>query len=137
MEEGIPITDPKFYSSELLCPDSMIEYVFRPVAQSSEIIPLLSERISIMREVGSILCTVRNLVPASLVVIYFRGRFPLYWQNFGGSFQCLVEEFHQQTHSCGTAIQLVQMVANTFPSFQDETWLDGQKGNFVFSSHVS
>ena len=36
----------------------MIEHVFRPAAESTEVIPLLQERISIMREVGSILCSV-------------------------------------------------------------------------------
>jgi hypothetical protein len=58
LEEEIPITSPQFYSSETLCPDSMIEYVFRKANQSSESIPLLNERIAIMREVGFILCNV-------------------------------------------------------------------------------
>ncbi|KZP18587.1 hypothetical protein FIBSPDRAFT_933362 [Athelia psychrophila] len=104
LEEGIPITDPTFYSSAEKCPDSMIEYIFRPAAQSTEVIPLLQERISIMREVGSILC-----------------------RDFQGSFKRFVDEFHRRTNSCGTAIQLVQMVTDTFPSFQDETWLNGRK----------
>ena len=63
LEEGIPITDPAFYSSELLCPDSTIAHVFRAAAQSTETIPLLKERIAIMREVGSILCTVSQANP--------------------------------------------------------------------------
>jgi len=60
LEEDIPITDPQFYSSETLCPDSLIEYVFRAAPQSSESIPLLRERITVMREVGFILCNVRH-----------------------------------------------------------------------------
>lgn len=60
LEEEIPITDPRFYSSETLCPDSLIEYVFRPAKQSNEPIPLLPERIAIMRQVGYILCNVGN-----------------------------------------------------------------------------
>lgn len=60
LEEEIPITDPAFYSSEILCPDSLIEHIFRPADQCNETIPLLKERIAIMREVGSILCTVRT-----------------------------------------------------------------------------
>lgn len=36
----------------------MIEYVFRKANQSSESIPLLKERIAVMREVGFILCNV-------------------------------------------------------------------------------
>lgn len=59
LEEDIPITDPQFYSSETLCPDSLIEDVFRAAQQSGEQIPLLRERITVMREVGFILCNVR------------------------------------------------------------------------------
>lgn len=57
-DDELPITDPKFYSSETLCPDSVIEHVFRAATQCTETIPLLKERIAIMREVGTILCTV-------------------------------------------------------------------------------
>jgi hypothetical protein len=57
-DDGIPITDPNFYSSETLCPDSLIGYIFRPADQSRETIPLLQQRITIMREVGFILCNV-------------------------------------------------------------------------------
>lgn len=60
LEEEIPITDPRFYSSETLCPDSLIEHVFRATNQSNEPIPLLRERIAIMREVGYILCNVSS-----------------------------------------------------------------------------
>jgi hypothetical protein len=62
LEEGIPITDPTFYSSESLCPDSVIAHVFRPAPQSAETIPLLKERITIMREVGFILCAVSEVI---------------------------------------------------------------------------
>lgn len=55
LEEGLPITDPKFYSSEECCPDSLLDHVFRPAPQSKEPIPLLRERIAILREVGRIL----------------------------------------------------------------------------------
>lgn len=58
LEENIPITDPAFYSSEDLCPDSLIDHVFRGAAQSDEQIPLLKDRIAIMRQVGSVLCNV-------------------------------------------------------------------------------
>lgn len=60
LEEGIPITDPAFYSSEVLCPDTLIEHIFRAAAQSRETIPLLRERIAVMREVGFILCAVSD-----------------------------------------------------------------------------
>jgi hypothetical protein len=58
LEEGIPITDPSFYASEERCPNSLIEHLFRVAPQASEDIPLLPERIAIMREVGAILCAV-------------------------------------------------------------------------------
>jgi hypothetical protein len=58
LEEGIPITDPSFYASEERCPDSLIEHVFRVAPYASEDIPLLPERIAIMRQVGAILCAV-------------------------------------------------------------------------------
>lgn len=42
----------------------MIEHIFRPAAESTETIPLLQERVTIMREVGSILCSV-SICPSS------------------------------------------------------------------------
>jgi hypothetical protein len=57
-EDGLPMTDPAFYSSEDLCPDSLIAHIFRRARQSKEDVPLLQERIAIMRENGSILCEV-------------------------------------------------------------------------------
>ncbi|KAI6124132.1 hypothetical protein EV401DRAFT_2088390 [Pisolithus croceorrhizus] len=102
--ENIPITDPAFYSSESLCPDSLIAYVFRAAAQCREPIPLLQERIAIMREVGSVLCN-----------------------DFNGSYLGLLESFHSRNFGQGTALDLAQMVTNTFPSFRDEQWLNGRK----------
>lgn len=58
LEEGIPITDPTFYCSEMLCPDGLIEEVFAPAPQSTETAPLIRERIQVLREVGHILCEV-------------------------------------------------------------------------------
>lgn len=104
LEENIPITEPAFYSSESLCPDSLIAYVFRAAAQCSEPIPLFQERIAIMREVGSILCN-----------------------DFSGSYLGLLESFHNQNFGQGTALDLARMVTNTFPSFRDEQWFNGRK----------
>ena len=59
IDDGIPITDPQFYSSEQRCPDSLIREIFKPSSSSKEKIPLLTERIKIIREVGRILCSVR------------------------------------------------------------------------------
>ena len=76
LEEDIPITSPQFYSSETLCPDSMIEYVFRKANQSNESIPLLNERIAVMRELGFILCNVGGPISLFLepegLILYLR-----------------------------------------------------------------
>ena len=61
LEEGIPITDPAFYVNESLCPDSLLAHVFRPAERCAEPIPLLQERISILRQNGFILCAVRRV----------------------------------------------------------------------------
>ena len=45
-EEGIQPTDPTFFTSGIRCPD---EHVFRPSSQSREAIPLLRERIAVLR----------------------------------------------------------------------------------------
>lgn len=104
LEDDIPITDPNFYSSETLCPDSLIEHIFRPAEQSSETLPLLRERIAIMREVGFILCN-----------------------SFGGSYQGLIDEFKRRHDNAGTALGLVKLVTDTFPSFRDEVYYEGRK----------
>ncbi|RPD57443.1 hypothetical protein L226DRAFT_467652 [Lentinus tigrinus ALCF2SS1-7] len=104
LEDGIPITDPAFYASETRCPDSLIEHVFRPAAQSTEGIPLLHERVRVLREVGVILCS-----------------------DFGGSFCGFIEAFRRRYEDRGSALQLVKMVADTFPSFRDEHMYDRRR----------
>ncbi|KAF9029917.1 hypothetical protein BDZ89DRAFT_1112405 [Hymenopellis radicata] len=103
-DDAIPITDPQFYASETLCPDSVIESTFRPAAQCAEGIPLLRERIAVMREVGDVLC-----------------------RNFNGSFHGLLEEFQRRHNGDGTALDLVEMVIEYFPSFRDEHQVEGRK----------
>ncbi|KAJ7601207.1 hypothetical protein C8J56DRAFT_1157424 [Mycena floridula] len=103
-DDELPITDPTFYASETLCPDVCIEQVFRPAAQCTETIPLLRERIAVMREVGFILSN-----------------------SFGGSYQGFLEEFQRRHNGEGTALDLVKMVTETFPSFRDQVYLDGKK----------
>ncbi|KAF8729418.1 hypothetical protein AX14_006140 [Amanita brunnescens Koide BX004] len=103
-DDNIPITDPCFYSDETRCPDSLIEHVFRKADPTREPIALLKERIAIMREVGKKLR-----------------------DDFNGSFLYLVQSFQKQYNGNGTALDLVKMVVETFPSFRDETWIDGHK----------
>ncbi|KAF9452911.1 hypothetical protein P691DRAFT_793687 [Macrolepiota fuliginosa MF-IS2] len=102
-DEDIPLVKPEFYSSEAMCPDSLLEHVFRPAQQSTENMPLIHDRIRIMREVGFILCN-----------------------SFGGSFKGFIDEFHRRYHGQGSALDLVKMVTDTFPSFRDQVWYQGR-----------
>ncbi|KAL1727142.1 hypothetical protein EV714DRAFT_286708 [Schizophyllum commune] len=104
LSEGIPIIDPTFYADKVACPDELIAHVFRRAPQSEENIPLLRERIGIMRENGRILC-----------------------ENFGGSFTGFIDAFHARHTGQGTALDLVKMVTETFPSFRDETMFEGRR----------
>ncbi|KAF8585090.1 hypothetical protein K439DRAFT_1632912 [Ramaria rubella] len=104
LEANIPITDPFFYSSKIICPDAILENVFRPAAGCSECVPLLTERISIMREVGVILVS-----------------------KFGGSYAGLLSHFIAKYSNQGTALQLVEMIVEEFPPFRDEALLEGRK----------
>ena len=49
---------------------------------------------------------------------------PSYVQNFGGSFLGFIDAFRRRYDDHGTALQLVKMVTDTFPSFQDEHMLN-------------
>jgi len=104
LSDNIPITEPYFYSSEALCPDSLLSSVFRASCQSKETIPLLKERIAVMRELGFILC-----------------------HSFGGSFHGFLEEFQRRHNGEGSALDLVKMVIETFPSFRDEVFFTKEK----------
>ncbi|KAH8085422.1 hypothetical protein BXZ70DRAFT_559928 [Cristinia sonorae] len=104
LEEGVPITDPAFYSSETRCPPQLLEHIFRPAPQCSERIALFNERVKILREVGTILLT-----------------------KYEGSFQKLVEDFQRRHDGRGTALQLVKHITETFPSFRDETIYNGRR----------
>lgn len=60
-----------------------------------------------------------------------------YMQRFGGTFKGFYEEFARRYEGRGTALQMVQMVVDTFPSFRDETELDGRKGTLATSLFFS
>jgi hypothetical protein len=51
-------------------------------------------------------------------------------QEFGGSFQGFVEAFQRRYNYDGTALQLAQMVTDTFPSFRDEHWFEGRRSQY-------
>ncbi|KAJ3556504.1 hypothetical protein NM688_g1993 [Phlebia brevispora] len=104
LEAGLPFTDPAFYASEIDCPDSLIEKIFQPAVGCSEGIPLLQERIAILRENGAILNN-----------------------YFGGSFSGFHHAFQKRYQGRGTALRFVKMVTEQFPSFRDECIYEGQR----------
>ena len=52
IDEGVPITTPQFWRDPS-CSDTVIEHVFR--SATNEVMPLLSDRIEVLREAGEIL----------------------------------------------------------------------------------
>ncbi|KZT12115.1 uncharacterized protein LAESUDRAFT_740624 [Laetiporus sulphureus 93-53] len=103
LEDGIPLTDPAFYSSEESCPKALLEGIFRPAPQCKETMPLFKERVAILRENARILCS-----------------------HFGGSFQGFCQDFLRRYGGRGTGLQLVQMVIDSFPTFRDQTMYEGR-----------
>lgn len=49
-------------------------------------------------------------------------------QEYGGSFMGFLDEFDALYGGSGSALQLVQMVTDAFPSFRDECTFGGQTG---------
>jgi hypothetical protein len=71
-----------------------------------------------MREMGFILTNVCYL-------LRHLHHLPILLQSFGGSYQHFLSEFQRRHHGDGTAIDLVKMVVETFPSFRDQFEFDG------------
>ncbi|KAJ2484944.1 hypothetical protein EV174_002056 [Coemansia sp. RSA 2320] len=92
LREGIPITDARYYSQ---ASSGELEHVFR--GDSSEKIPMLEERIRVLREVGGVLV-----------------------DRYGGRFGQMLEE------SGGSAQRLVGTVVEEFSSFRDEHQFEGR-----------
>ncbi|CAE6463259.1 unnamed protein product [Rhizoctonia solani] len=109
LENGVPITDPKFYASQEDCPDSLIEKVFKPAPGCLERIPLLEERIRVMRQAGAILV-----------------------ERYNGSFSGLLAEWRQEHGPKATAGVLVAKIATTFDVFRDENTYKDRVGEFFF-----
>lgn len=116
-----------------MCPDSLIEHVFRPTQQSTENMPLIHDRIRIMREVGFILC---NVSAFHYLGFLFTCDNHIKIQSFGGSFKGFIDEFHIRHHGQGSALDLVKMVIDTFPSFRDQVWYQGRTGENTQSASL-
>ena len=67
-----------------------IAHIFRVALQAREGLPLVPERIAIMREVGAILCAV------SVGCVFGPTLLTIAMQEFGGSFQGFIEAFQQR-----------------------------------------
>ncbi|KAH7101816.1 hypothetical protein BKA62DRAFT_702394 [Auriculariales sp. MPI-PUGE-AT-0066] len=101
LDGGVQIVDPMKYST---LTNAEVAQLFAPAESSCETIPLLEERAAIMRENGGILC-----------------------EFFDGSFVSFLDQFQRERNGCGTALQLVHAVVDSFPLFRDEVWLDGRR----------
>lgn len=73
----------------------------------------------------------RNMTPG------VRGGCMHSFQDFAGSFQGFVEAFQRRYDNDGTALQLAQMVTDTFPSFRDEHWFEGRRSQYNRLSSLS
>ncbi|CAO3564222.1 unnamed protein product [Mortierella alpina] len=96
LEEGIPITTPSFFASEEQLPDAEIARIFR--SDTKEQIPLLQDRIRVIREAGRVLV-----------------------EKFGGNFANCINQAE------GSALKLVDIVTSNFSSFRDEAEFCGRK----------
>ncbi|OAL23713.1 hypothetical protein AYO20_10918 [Fonsecaea nubica] len=96
LNEGNAITSPDFWQDRDACPDSVLEYIFRSATQ--EPIPLLSDRIAILREAGSVLYEHFGCRPANII-----------------------------RRADGSAAALVNLLVQYFPNFQDVASFQGKE----------
>ncbi|KAJ2757764.1 hypothetical protein H4S06_003023 [Coemansia sp. BCRC 34490] len=95
LREGTAMTDAAFYSR---ITEAEAAHVFRTDdAAAQEAIPLLGERVRVLREVGGVLR-----------------------EKYGGKFANLVGQ------CAGSAQRLVELVVRDFPCFRDEHWFAGR-----------
>lgn len=93
---GHPITTPDFWQDLDACPDTLLEHIFR--SATPEAIPLLAERISILREAGTILYHDFDCSPAKLVMAADKN-----------------------------AVALVNLLVEHFPNFRDTAQYHGRQ----------
>ncbi|MCJ1288085.1 hypothetical protein MMC26_007438 [Xylographa opegraphella] len=105
LDEGIPITDSHFWQDECECTEEVLQYVFRSDSPTS--MPLLNERMSCLREAGTILY---NRFDCSVV-------------------NCLKEANY-------SAAALVKLLADLFPCFRDETRFEGKTVRFYKRAQI-
>lgn len=121
LENGIPITNPRFYSSEKDCPDSLIEEVFQPAPGCVESIPLLEERIRVMRQAGALLVKVSPFARGAHSSLTC-------FQKYDGSFANVLAEWRREHGTKATAGKLVAKITKEFEAFRDEGTYKGRPG---------
>ncbi|EXJ84517.1 hypothetical protein A1O3_05186 [Capronia epimyces CBS 606.96] len=96
LDEGYAITTPSFWQDLDLCPDGVLEHIFR--SATAEPIPLLAQRIAILREAGDIL-----------------------HRQFDGRPANIIARANQ------SAAALVNLLVEHFPNFRDSTHFHGRE----------
>ncbi|KAK9238023.1 hypothetical protein V1525DRAFT_402213 [Lipomyces kononenkoae] len=89
LAQGIPITTPTFWNNPRECSDELLTYLFR--SDTSECVPLLTDRIACLREAGKVLT-----------------------EKFDGSFVNCIKQ------ADGSAVALVHLIVENLPCFRDE-----------------
>ncbi|RUO96656.1 hypothetical protein BC936DRAFT_141665 [Jimgerdemannia flammicorona] len=128
LQAGIPITSPRYYGYD--ASDDDLSAVFR--SDTQEQIPLLEDRIRVMREAGRVLCEVSTTHVVCIkelecrVVCHeelaYRTIIRSFAQKFDGNFSNCIRESKQ------SAMQLIDMVVREFESFKDEHLFLGRQG---------
>jgi hypothetical protein len=96
LEEGYAITTPDFWQDRNECTDEVLEHVFR--SATAEQMPMLQERIAILREAGDVLYREFQCSPAVLV-----------------------------QRANGSAAALVNLLVQHFPNFNDVALFHGRR----------
>lgn len=96
LDEGYRVTSPDFWQDRDACPDSVFEHIFRSV--TSEPMPLLNDRICILRNAGD--------------VLYHH-------------FDCKPSNIIRQAN--GSAAMLVNLLVENFANFQDITYFQDRQ----------
>ncbi|KAI4502258.1 hypothetical protein M0802_002940 [Mischocyttarus mexicanus] len=107
MNEGTPIVNPKYYSE---ITQDELEVIFRSDDGNTSI-PLIHERVRILREAGEVLLNkYKGAISDSLCYIINNN---ICFHNIGTFVECV--------ESCsGSAKKLLKLIVTDFPSFQDE-----------------
>lgn len=105
LEEGLFITSPSYWHREAGYSDDVLRHVFR--SSTSEPMPMLDERIAVLREAADVL-----------------------FEHFDMKVLNLVQ---RANHS---AAGLANLLAEYFPSFRDETRFEGRKVRFLKRAQI-